>query len=233
MSQMVDALRWDFVGPCPADNDQSIIVAAYVNHPDNPDSLAQAIARFPHNPIVTINSHADAHANILDVENGAVSPSDKTTIVNWVAGQRKVGISPTIYMNQSTWPLIKSYFQNGPPMWWVAKWDGQQVIPTGANGKQYGGDGGHFDQSIMLDSWLGSIMPLTDADEPIISAGVSGAPITWGDGTEPLNTMINNILLGVQDTQAKVTQLLENSGGGGTAPKYSGTVELSPVVIPT
>lgn len=233
---MLDALWWDteHVPSCPADNDPSVAVAAYVNHSDNPHSMDQAIARFGSkgNLIVAINSHANANANVLDVENGAVNPSDKTSIVNWVAEQREAGtIAPTIYMNSSTWPLIKSYFPvNAYPWWWVANWKTPPEPgpwPGATAGHQYGGTGG-YDLSTMTDEWVDEFMTAPTVAE--IWAQPIVVPHMWDtnpdrvnyNGSQPASWVLSQVLSIVtastctQNADGSITVAKVGSGQGGT-----------------
>src|ERR1700743_3627770 len=44
---------------------------------------------------------------ILDVERGDATPAQS---VDWVLMRRKAGVDPTVYMNTSTWPQVRSAF---------------------------------------------------------------------------------------------------------------------------
>lgn len=116
----------------PADTGTDVLIATYVDNDQNPDAIAQAKSRFPNHQLVTISSHALKPAMILDVERGAVDPTDRATIVK--------GGYPLIYANTSTWPGVSAFF--GPttrPLWWEANWNGRPSISVGSVGHQYGG----------------------------------------------------------------------------------------------
>lgn len=167
----------------PADTPTDVMIAAYRGHSDNLNSYAQACERFPDHIVVSINSHANANAQVLDVENGAVDPRDESDIVNWVAIQRSIGGDPIIYVQLSNWALIQSYFPTNPPQWWVAYWeyaDGRPIeIPEGAIGVQYANSDhatppGAYDSSMMADYIKGIDMPQPEA--PTV-AEIWSAPI--------------------------------------------------------
>ena len=125
------------------------LIAAYLGHASNPQSYAQAVARFPGHQIVSIASTNAVDAQILDVERGAVDPSDFTTMNTWCARQRARGVTPTIYCNVSTWPGVYPHIV-GPVNWWAANWNNGPVIPSNSVGVQYSGQPG-FDISVLID----------------------------------------------------------------------------------
>lgn len=206
---MYDAL---YPSGIPAGTAPDILIAAYVDNTDNPHSIDQAIARFPRNKIVTISSHANAPAMILDVERGAVDPTDKRTIRNWIAKQRAAGGNPIIYCNTSTWPSVKALFDGVPtPQWWAAEWGNSQVIPLGAVGLQWTGKPG-YDISVMED-YIAGIDPnptpteddvqTTDpvpvpGSEPISAGSAWGATSFYTEETvqqlETLNTKMDKLI---------------------------------------
>jgi hypothetical protein len=107
--------------------------------------------------------------HILDVEPGNATPAQS---VDWVLMRRKAGADPTVYMNTSTWPVVRAAFQaRGVPQphYWVAQYDGNPTIPTGAIGKQYADNimlGKPWDISAVADYWPG-IDPIQGADMTI------------------------------------------------------------------
>lgn len=137
---MIDALYPDSI---PAGTTCDAI-AAYIDHNANPDSFAQAQARFPDALHVKISAHAPGTvgADVLDVEPGTyITPQHA---VDWVVKSRAAGIDPTVYCNQLDrswgWPAVRAAFAaaNVPePHWWVANYDLDPTIPDGALGKQY------------------------------------------------------------------------------------------------
>lgn len=146
MRTMLDAL---YPNNIPVPQPAGTIIAAYLGHASNPQSYAQAVARFPGHQVVSIASHNAVDAQILDIENGAVDPTDYTTINAWDARQLARGVHPTHYCNTSTYPTIVPHLlvlSN----WWAAKWGGGATVPAGAVGVQYDGAPG-FDISTMFD----------------------------------------------------------------------------------
>lgn len=121
-------------------------------------NVAEARQRFPHSIIVPIavrSSDTGSHVRVLDCETGDASPSE---CPGWVQAMRAQGVDPTIYCNTSTWPSVKAAFSNAgvaQPHYWVAQYDGDPTIPSGAVAKQYLGDYHGYDKSSVLDVWPG------------------------------------------------------------------------------
>lgn len=93
---------------------------------------------------------------VLDVERYDATPEQAP---DWVLMRRRAGVDPTVYMNTSTWPLVRAAFQNRKiqePHYWVAQYDNVQQIPQGAIGKQYyNNDSLGYDMSVILPFWPG------------------------------------------------------------------------------
>lgn len=114
-------------------------------------------ARFPNSVKVRVavfSQTNDGHA--LDVEPGNATPAQS---VDWVLMRRRAGVDPTVYMNTSTWPTVRSSFQSrgvAEPHYWVAQYDGVASIPGGAVAKQYynNNDLG-YDLSVVANYWPG------------------------------------------------------------------------------
>lgn len=121
-------------------------------------NVEAARTRFPHAVIVVISAAGTNVGVVGDCETGDLTP---TGSVSWVQMRRAAGVDPTIYMNTSTWPAVRSAFQNArvtEPHYWVAQYDGKPVIPSGAIAKQYidpPGSGGNYDLSVVADYWPG------------------------------------------------------------------------------
>lgn len=114
-------------------------------------------ARFPHAVKARIAVFADTDdGHILDVEQGNATPAQS---VDWVLMRRRAGVDPTVYMNTSTWPLVRGAFRArgvAEPHYWVAQYDGVASIPAGAVAKQYyNNDALGYDLSIVADHWPG------------------------------------------------------------------------------
>lgn len=128
-----------------------------------PDFLAMC-QRYPNAIPVSIAVAPDENAQVFDCENGNGTPDEMPA---WVQRQRSLGTDPSVYCNQSTWPAVINAFHtaNVPePHYWIANYDGVQVIPAGAVAKQYGGvttkdSQGNviqsYDISIVADDWPG------------------------------------------------------------------------------
>lgn len=223
----------------PASTPTDVLIAAYLGHADNPQSYAQAVARFPNHQIVSIASHNAVDAQVLDIENGAVDPTDYATINNWDARQLARGVYPTHYCNTSTYPSIRPHLLV-PSNWWAAKWGAGPNIPAGAVGVQYTGVTG-YDISVMDDFIEGIDMALIPADEPIIAAGALSRTVVPSGSTqpEPVDLWLvdgRNLILEALAAQAVTLAQLQvqvaalTPGAPGGAAKYTGTVNLSPVV---
>ncbi len=116
-------------------------------------------ARFPGAVKVRIAVFASTNdGHVLDIETGDATPAQAP---GWAQGRRGQGVEPSVYMNLSTWPQVRSAFQNArvpEPHYWVAQWDGVAQVPAGAVAKQYadpGLSGGHYDLSAVADYWPG------------------------------------------------------------------------------
>lgn len=131
-------------------------------------------ARFPHATKVRIATHADVNdGHVLDVETGDATPAEAP---GWVTMRRAAGVTPTVYMNNSTWASVKAAFVAqgvAQPNYWVAHYDADPAIPSGGIAKQYLWDGnpcnsgGHYDISSVADFWPG-IDPNTPAPSPVV-----------------------------------------------------------------
>lgn len=114
-------------------------------------------ARFPNSVKVRVAVFSQTNdGQVLDVEPGDATPAQS---VDWVLMRRRAGIDPSVYMNASTWPTVRSAFQARgvpEPHYWVAQYDGVATIPGGAVAKQYynNNDLG-YDLSIVADHWPG------------------------------------------------------------------------------
>jgi len=114
-------------------------------------------ARFPNSVKVRIACFADTDdGEVLDVEPGNATPAES---VDWVLMRRRAGADPTVYMNTSTWPTVRSAFAArnvAEPHYWVAQYDGVATLPAGAHAKQYyNNDQAGYDLSVVADYWPG------------------------------------------------------------------------------
>jgi len=123
-------------------------------------------ARFPNAQKVTITVMGGT-ADVLDVETGDATPDYAP---GWVTRRRAEGLAqPIVYCNASSWPAVQAAFaaqKATPPLYWIADYDGVATVPAGAVGKQYADapmTGGHYDASVISDSWPG-IAPASITD---------------------------------------------------------------------
>lgn len=97
---------------------------------------------------------------VLDVERYDASPDQAP---GWVTMRRNAGVDPSVYMNMSTWPAVRSAFQAqdiAEPHYWVAQYDNVQQIPSGAVAKQYYNNNAlGYDMSVVEDFWPGVDTP--------------------------------------------------------------------------
>ena len=135
------------------------IVAGYI---DGPYTWSAADwHRFAGKTCVRITVTAAANdGDVLDVETGDATPQQAP---GWVLMRRAAGADPSVYMNGSTWPSVRSAFASQgvrEPHYWVAFYDGghDPAIPPGAVAHQYADpatSGGHYDLSSVADYWPG------------------------------------------------------------------------------
>lgn len=167
--KMIDALHPNSI----PEGTSCDIVAAYIDHTANLNSFAQAVTRFPNAIHIKISVRGTIGADVLDCEKSTII--DPADCVPWVKASREAGIDPTIYCNQmdstNGWPAIRQAFHDAnvaEPHYWVAKYDGDPKIPSGAVAKQFTDldPSGHntYDTSSTISSWPTNSeddMPLT------------------------------------------------------------------------
>ncbi|MEY9937281.1 hypothetical protein [Streptacidiphilus sp. MAP5-3] len=148
------------------------LYAGYVD--GNYANVTEMRAKYPHATIVEIAVFASTNAgHVLDVETGDATPTEAP---GWVLRRRAAGVDPSVYCNTSTWPAVRAAFQAvrvPEPHYWVAQYDGDLTIPTGAVAKQFA-DPGPYDISSVADYWPGidpqeTDMPLTAADAALVA----------------------------------------------------------------
>lgn len=173
-------IMYDSVSPqaIPRDAD---MVAGYIDGTTGRWS-ASDWNRFPHARKVRIARRTHTNdGHVLDVEAGipTVWPINNG-IVDWVRMRRKAGIVPAIYCNQlNDWGPIRQLFERADvaqPLYWVARYNGDTRIPTGAIAKQFANasmSDGHYDRSSVHNYWPSVdpiprkdfLMALTDAEQ--------------------------------------------------------------------
>lgn len=138
------------------------MVAGYIDKIKLEPWSAADWARFPNAVKVEIVKKASTNAgDVLDVEPGDATPAEAP---GWVLRRRAAGADPTVYMNASTWPSVRTEFQRQgvpEPWYWVAKYDGSPTWGAGwaaarCVAKQYLGDvAPGIDVSSVTDYWPG------------------------------------------------------------------------------
>ncbi|MCU1687681.1 MAG: hypothetical protein JWQ81_8420 [Amycolatopsis sp.] len=122
-------------------------------------------ARFPHAVKIGISVRSNLYVGqVLDVEDGDATA---TGAVDWVRHRRAAGADPTVYCNASTWPSVRSAFRNAgvaEPHYWIAKYDRNPALMSGAVAKQHTNTKG-WDQSSVADYWPGVDGPTTTTTE--------------------------------------------------------------------
>ena len=158
-------LMFDSVDPAsvPAD---STLVAGYANGVYA--NLPGLRARFPHALLVGISVTAGADEGVvLDVETGDAAPAEAP---GWVLKRRAAGVDPTVYCNSSTWPAVRAAFTAAgvaAPHYWIADYDGDPTVPTGAIAKQYASNDS-YDTSAVAAYWPG-VDPVPQPPEDIVT----------------------------------------------------------------
>lgn len=114
-------------------------------------------ARFPHATIVTIAVSHNSRAHVLDVETGDATPAQAVQWLTQTMADLDNG-QLTVYCNMDAWPSVRTVIRAAgikEPNWWVARYDGNDTLPTGAVAKQYIGDYNGYDRSVVADYWPG------------------------------------------------------------------------------
>lgn len=140
-------------------------------------SFAAIKAQHPRKLYISISVNASGRAMCLDVENGDATPQQAP---GWVTAERAAGnANPIVYMNQSTWAVVKAEFvaQNvAMPLFWVASYvtdpSKAPAIPAGAIGVQYYDYGG-YDVSVLAD-YIPGVDPTPDPPAPTQEDDVAG-----------------------------------------------------------
>lgn len=145
---------YDSVNPKKIPNGADI-VASYVNGPYG-HGYDQAVKLFPDALHLGISIDPHLPGQALDIEQGDARPEQAP---DWVTAQRKRGVEPWCYMSLSVWDDVRRAMDRARvkhPHYWVAHWDGNRDIPTGAVACQYDHDLGHpkynYDISAVVSS---------------------------------------------------------------------------------
>jgi len=128
----------------------------YAGYVDGRWPNADAIgARFPGRTVVRIATSASTNAGV--VGDGPPDNGTWTAWVQWTVRRRAAGADPTVYTNSSSWSAgIQAFKEAGvaEPHWWIAHYDGDPTIPSGAVAKQYASNDS-YDTSSVADYWPG------------------------------------------------------------------------------
>lgn len=150
------------------------IVAGYVDEYSIPKWTPAEWGRFPHAVKVRVAKKASTNdGHVLDVEDRLARPDEAP---GWARMRRRSGLlTPTIYCNRSTWPLVRAEFdrQGEPqPLYWIATASGKEEIPAGAIAAQYLLDTkDNTDVSAVADFWPGVDPAPIAPSSPTISSG--------------------------------------------------------------
>jgi hypothetical protein len=96
---------------------------------------------------------------VLDVERGDATPAQAPA---WCNLRRGAGVNPWVYCSAGLVAAVRAAFASDgarPPLFWVADWNGQAVLPPGAVAHQYAAIG-PYDLSVLLDRVDGLDAPL-------------------------------------------------------------------------
>jgi hypothetical protein len=224
------------------------LVAYYIDG-DFATTEASVKARFPNAILVPISAVGTNAGICGDVEPGCMTNAQS---VDWILMRRAAGINPSLYVNEvNGWQPCKDEFARRgvpePAGWWVADYDGINVVPPGAVAKQYANpdiDHGHFDLSVVADFWPG-IDPIGENDMVIFHDPVSNKPylISAGPGGPgpgglykselnlptlqalqvfgiPMKDINHDTILAIPDFPTA-----SSGGGGSVAGSFSGTIK--------
>ncbi len=207
-----------------------------------PNSVKVRIAVFPNTD--------DGH--VLDVEQGDATPAQAP---GWVDMRRAAGVDPTVYCNASTWSSVISAFRSAgvaAPHYWIAQYDGNPSVPSGAVAKQYNdppGSGGNYDISVVADFWPGVDQggDLTDFDTvtgSLVPGSATQAPLwkflLW-DNAQSYQVMNDVAALKAQvaalsgalsDDEAALLAAIKAQPTGGQTNVQSLANALAPVLAP-
>ena len=112
---------------------------------------AEVQARFPGALLVSIARNAGQSAKMADVEGGLLTPAQ---VPGWVDARRDEGDEwPWCYVNRDNWPSVKGACRDAGIMepLYVVSIPGDQTIPPGAIGVQWGGVPDAYDISNLAD----------------------------------------------------------------------------------
>lgn len=116
-------------------------------------------ARFPNSVKVRIAiSPFTNDGHVLDVETGDATPAQAP---GWARMRIAAGLQrPTLYVNRSNWSAVVAACAGLPVDWWVATLDGTtsvslpgQITPIAVQYENSTLAGGHYDKSLVADSW--------------------------------------------------------------------------------
>ncbi len=121
---------------------------------------------------------SDVAGDVLDVETGDATPAQAP---GWVQKRRDQGAWPSVYMNLSTWPMVRDAIRAAglvEPPYWVAAYDGNPELMPGAVAKQYQSTNA-YDLSSVAPFWPGidSGGPMQEFD--YIPAGPDSGWYVW------------------------------------------------------
>lgn len=156
---MADSASIDQIDPASVD-----LVGYYVDGRYVPS--AASLARFAGKVHVPISVNPSGNAGV--VLDGAPDNGSTGEEPGWVARRRQAGVDPTVYTTLSLWPsLIQAMNSAGvaQPHWWIADWNNQAAMISGAVAHQYATVPYRYDLSIVADYWPG-IDPIQNGPSP-------------------------------------------------------------------
>lgn len=153
-------------------------------------------ARFPASRHVRVAVFSSTNAgDVIDRETGDATADQA---VDWVLMRRAAGHpAPTVYCSYFSWLSCQNAFLTrgvAQPEWWISGYpsptdaNGNPVIPVGAVAHQFTDTpGGHWDESIVLDTWPG-IDPTSPGDDDVTASPAlfMAAGVTGVNGGNPL-----------------------------------------------
>lgn len=199
MRKMYDSDNLDDI---PADAE----IVAFYNDGEPGTATPEQLQRFSGKVLVPITRKVGVVAKVADIEPGCIWPPSEAVV------QFQNGDSDTAYYNESDRGEVEAVLNSAGVKYykWVAAYpgNGENLLQPGDSAHQYAdpesGSGGHFDLSVVSDSWP---VPVEQApNTPVEGESVSTVHTDYND--EPLEDAKDSVQL-----QAPVVDAVQITGG--------------------
>lgn len=165
-------------------------------------------ARFPNSVKLTIACFSGTQADILDIETGCSSSLEAP---GWCDRFNRPGRrAPTLYVNRSNWPQVRTAVGGRTVDYWVSTLDGTQQVP-GAVAVQYI-DTGAYDESTINDPlWIGGAMDETTFKKwvrDVLNEGTAAGQLSWAGTEKDTHDKVGQALTDLGQIQATCAQIL-------------------------